>query len=68
MIEANGKAQASGAAKLRQRGGKAILVDMTAEQHATIKQAAKADRRSMRQFILHHILPIATTLLAKRAS
>lgn len=59
---------ASGGARLIASGRRPVLLGLTADQHATIETAAKAERRPVTQFLLHHGLAAAEKILGNLSS
>lgn len=59
--------QKSGGAKLAESGRKPILVALTLDEHARIREAANHDRRSMTQFVASAALTAAEKILGKIA-
>jgi len=59
------KKQASGGARLRAAGKRAVLLGLTPEQHTKIREAAEIDRRPVTQFLTFHGLAAAEKILKK---
>ena len=59
------KKRISGGGQLARSGKKPVLLGLTEEQHATLRDAAAADGRPMTQFLVFHGLAAAKKILEK---
>jgi uncharacterized protein (DUF1778 family) len=57
--------QPSGAAKLKRDGRHAVLLGVTPEQHAKLKEAAAIELRAVSQFVVHRAVQAAEMVICR---
>lgn len=65
MAQRKKRKQLSGGAKMKAAGKKAILLGVSPEQHAKLKQAATIELRPISQFVLFYAIQAADKSIAK---